>query len=424
MRLYNCHLTQLPSEISTLSSPAAHVVAYLYWIGNRVFHANRWPKVAESLPEWPVTVRIGRKKLAQVTDLSPATIKRAIKQLKHRGLIESNGDRRKNGCKATSTYTFHPNGSLIPLLKSRVFHGDTWIKTRKSLLAGYDHFMVPSYVVTDVLPHLESREKSAYVALWRLLRDEHTPTITADLARIQKLSGLGRDAFRDAMDGLEGLELISTGHSVTMHDAETRGSLPTKPEESPRNYTDHSKSFNPVESFRQNPTDFLARLGIATVNVSGDELRFCCPFHEDSKPSASINTTTGQWRCFANHDRNRGNLWNLIRWMAQPQSVIEVHVSTAKAVAGMTLTYGKVNYHDKVMSQKSDYYDYTSGDGKPAFRKIRIEKPEGKTFVIFRWSNGKFVRNGMYRKPLPKLFYRWPKARYRSSCRPRRRERL
>ena len=41
----------------------------------------------------------------------------------------------------------------------------------------------------------------------------------------------------------------------------------------------------------------LSDAGIETSSVSGDEIRFLCPFHDDSTPSASINAESGKWIC-------------------------------------------------------------------------------------------------------------------------------
>lgn len=41
----------------------------------------------------------------------------------------------------------------------------------------------------------------------------------------------------------------------------------------------------------------LKRVGIEYEHVGDDEVRFCCPAHEDTKPSAYLNIEKGLWRC-------------------------------------------------------------------------------------------------------------------------------
>ena len=43
---------------------------------------------------------------------------------------------------------------------------------------------------------------------------------------------------------------------------------------------------------------FLEDIGIEVANVNGDEIQFKCPFHDDTNPSASFNTTDLVYNCF------------------------------------------------------------------------------------------------------------------------------
>ena len=44
--------------------------------------------------------------------------------------------------------------------------------------------------------------------------------------------------------------------------------------------------------------EFLENIGIEVSNVNGDEIQFKCPFHNDTNPSASFNTTDLVYNCF------------------------------------------------------------------------------------------------------------------------------
>ena len=44
--------------------------------------------------------------------------------------------------------------------------------------------------------------------------------------------------------------------------------------------------------------EFLEKIGIEVANVNGNEILFKCPFHDDTNPSASLNTTDLVYNCF------------------------------------------------------------------------------------------------------------------------------
>ena len=44
--------------------------------------------------------------------------------------------------------------------------------------------------------------------------------------------------------------------------------------------------------------EFLENIGIEVSHVSGEEIQFKCPFHDDKNPSASFNTTNLVYNCF------------------------------------------------------------------------------------------------------------------------------
>ena len=45
--------------------------------------------------------------------------------------------------------------------------------------------------------------------------------------------------------------------------------------------------------------EFFKKYNFKISSVSGDELRCCCPIHNDRRPSFSINQRTGKWICFS-----------------------------------------------------------------------------------------------------------------------------
>jgi DNA primase len=47
--------------------------------------------------------------------------------------------------------------------------------------------------------------------------------------------------------------------------------------------------------------EFLTGLGVTGISRASDEVYFCCPFHGDSNPSASMKVGSGIWFCFVCH---------------------------------------------------------------------------------------------------------------------------
>jgi DNA primase len=74
-------------------------------------------------------------------------------------------------------------------------------------------------------------------------------------------------------------------------------------------------SFEDVKS-RVSMQDVLAHYGLMQGTVEkpskrGIELRLCCPFHEDSTPSLSINAETGKFHCFGCHAKG-GDIFDFV----------------------------------------------------------------------------------------------------------------
>ena len=58
--------------------------------------------------------------------------------------------------------------------------------------------------------------------------------------------------------------------------------------------------------WNQNPEEwrkFLEVLGAARVSTTGDQVKLCCPYHDDGSPSGVLHTTKGFYKCFANSCR-------------------------------------------------------------------------------------------------------------------------
>lgn len=51
---------------------------------------------------------------------------------------------------------------------------------------------------------------------------------------------------------------------------------------------------------------FFERIGAKRVQQRGSEVKMCCPFHNETKPSFYFNSTTHQYNCFACHEKGVG----------------------------------------------------------------------------------------------------------------------
>lgn len=58
--------------------------------------------------------------------------------------------------------------------------------------------------------------------------------------------------------------------------------------------------------------NLLETYNVKNIKVAGDEIRCCCPFHEEKKPSFSINLETGKYICFSGKCGKKGNLISFI----------------------------------------------------------------------------------------------------------------
>ena len=58
--------------------------------------------------------------------------------------------------------------------------------------------------------------------------------------------------------------------------------------------------------------NLLEANNIKNIKISGNEIRCCCPFHEEQNPSFSINLETGKYICFSGKCGKKGNIISFI----------------------------------------------------------------------------------------------------------------
>jgi len=109
--------------------------------------------------------------------------------------------------------------------------------------------------------------------------------------------------------------------------------------------------------------DAYARCGISLDRVAQNgEVKVRCPFHEDSKPSMSVNVRTGLWNCYAGC--GGGTVIDFVRREDR------VDYKTAAATV-----YGRV---PKAASRIQVTYDYCDENGKLLFQVVRYDPKDFK----------------------------------------------
>lgn len=61
--------------------------------------------------------------------------------------------------------------------------------------------------------------------------------------------------------------------------------------------------------------NLLESKNVQHIKIAGNEIRCCCPFHEEENPSFSINLETGKYICFSGKCGKKGNLISFISEM-------------------------------------------------------------------------------------------------------------
>ena len=77
--------------------------------------------------------------------------------------------------------------------------------------------------------------------------------------------------------------------------------------------------------------ELFEEYGIKRIRQKGNELQFCCPFHDDRNPSASLNIELGIYNCFSCGARG-----TLVDFIAQMEGISFVEAKTKAAVRGIS----------------------------------------------------------------------------------------
>lgn len=107
----------------------------------------------------------------------------------------------------------------------------------------------------------------------------------------------------------------------------------------------------------------LFRRHIKDLKVRGKQALGACPFHEDTRPSFSVNIETSQWLCFAGC--GKGNFFDFKRFMEDPSKLVRIGPQNGK---GMVKTQAP-QVPEKVVAT----YLYQDERGEPVFEVLRLE---------------------------------------------------
>jgi len=133
----------------------------------------------------------------------------------------------------------------------------------------------------------------------------------------------------------------------------------------------------------------LKRLNLEIISTSGTERYLCCPFHEDSDPSFSINSETGLWICFAGC--GEGNLFKFVQdflglkghevkdWLAGSTQAVTSSMLRKKFDALVGKESQKeipqqVNYWNEEMLRPYHKYPMPSYLSKRGFTEVTLER--------------------------------------------------
>jgi len=382
-------ISQATGEIS-VSGGALSVLDVLFQHGGKSFYKKPHARYL-GWKEIPVAVSIKQKRLAERTGLSTRSVVKAVKELQENGFIEriSGGPLRSGRGRHSNRYLLLHLG--MPLFKRGHWHAGTWQRSygRDKTLLGTNHvryFTFPSFVATHLLPLMKPSETKLYHALLWTANEHRSAEFEFTVQTLCKTANMTPATLSKALEELNGFGLIQcAGRMISICDPETGAKLNASAVPSLENHRNwrHANTgnrFDPIEVLKRDPVWYLSQLLGDKADIhagSRNEYRFRCPLHDDEHSSASMNATTGLWKCFAGHERNQGNLWQLIQWTRNLSTPKEAQVHLAEA-AGVELKYFEPDsHHNRLIAAGATYYEYFTPTGEFLYRKFRVVSSDG-----------------------------------------------
>lgn len=107
----------------------------------------------------------------------------------------------------------------------------------------------------------------------------------------------------------------------------------------------------------------LDRLGVKWTSVSDDEVRVCCPAHDDSTPSASLNVRDHVWKCYVPHCGAAGDFVSFVAYVVkQPRAVV---------LADLQKRYPGLSSVSTIPSQTVEKFHAAIKDAGPLLAELR-----------------------------------------------------
>jgi len=236
------------------------------------------------------------------------------------------------------------------------------------------YFAVPECLFTaDASPSfaaLTPEQKRLYVVLAWCANQGQTNHFEMTSSQLQRLTGMGSQAVKNAMDGLEVNRLASEQEfgalfrklHIHLYDPTTGALLSERKrlvaDDNPRNWyevgskgTLHHVDFRVSREESESLLNQLLKERGQHATQSGDEVTLCCPFHDDSTPSCGFNSRKGCYHCFGCHAR--GTTQTLL--LALLNGDHEEYYKRIAAIRGMEITLRNPDA-DKTVYEYRDKY--------------------------------------------------------------------
>jgi 5S rRNA maturation endonuclease (ribonuclease M5) len=269
----------------------------------------RWRK--KSLVE----IKIKNATLQELSGISKDVVSKAVKELQDAGFVKRCPERLSHGefganlyqiCDPENGEQLDSNGNINYLYANQL-----------------RYFTMPSCVIGEVdkpwsLAKLEKAEKHLYIAICWLANIKRGPDFLTTSDYLSKLSRIKtKSTLRGALTSLLKVGLVSvytkpgsTEIRVLLNDPYTRqpvlsadGTLPPSGVDNPVNYkigtSNHRVNLN-----TGNPEDLVRFIqksmpsGAPMIRQTNGNIMICCPFHDDSTPSCSVDPQRCGFHCF------------------------------------------------------------------------------------------------------------------------------
>jgi DNA-binding MarR family transcriptional regulator len=292
---------------STCSKSTALVYAVLYSLGGKV--------ASRSYTEKEVVVSAKLKTLASITGLSVDTIKRCMKELSKRNLIEKwkHRDRTKLGKMGSNRYALlHPlTGEHLRVNFSKGMKQGLCFSNGIDLYVAMPHY---PFRKAGVVSRMTVPQQNGYLSAMVLGSEFKSMRFPVVKLEWRQVANLSRKSFGPAVEYLEEQGLLHyDGKTLTLYDPETREeSIRWAEERGQRVRVKGSKSGFDYDAVTAEQWQTVLREVLhREFEIGGWSRRSPCPFKHHSRDCFSVNLEQGCFNCFG--CKVKGKLSKLVR---------------------------------------------------------------------------------------------------------------